>query len=122
MNILLSIHTVYADAIYDGKKLVEVRKTLPTKLAVGDKVYLYETSPKKLVTGYFTVNKVEKLDIKVFWKQYDAMLQNMMTDYISYLLGCREAIAISVDAVVKFPEPKLLTIRPPQSWCYTENL
>ena len=122
MNILLSIHTKYADAIYAGTKLVEVRKTLPTKLAVGDKVYLYETSPKKLVTGYFTVKQVELVNKFKFWNFYREIVCVSHDMFATYFCDHDNVVGIFVDAVVKFPEPKLLTIRPPQSWCYTENL
>lgn len=61
MNIILSIHPKWARLIYEGKKTIEWRKTIPhrmdsVKLRDGNhdvKVYLYETSPIRLVTGFF---------------------------------------------------------------------
>lgn len=61
MNIILSIKPKWAKLIYEGKKTIEWRKTLPRKMDLkllrdGDpnvKVYLYETTPVKAITGFF---------------------------------------------------------------------
>lgn len=58
MNILISIHNVWADLIFQRVKPFEFRTSLPKKLAVGDKVFIYETAKnggQQKVVGEFTV-------------------------------------------------------------------
>lgn len=65
---LLPIHHKYAAAIYDGTKRYEIRRRIPN-LKVGDYVFLYETSPIQLVTGYFIVDYIFKGNPASLYKQ-----------------------------------------------------
>lgn len=56
---ILPIHHKYAAAIYAGTKRYEIRRRIPN-LKVGDYVFLYETSPIQLITGYFIVDYIFK--------------------------------------------------------------
>ena len=60
MNIIISIHNIWANKIFSGEKTLEFRNNLPRNIKPGDKVYIYETyknSGRKMVVGYFTLKK-----------------------------------------------------------------
>jgi predicted transcriptional regulator len=52
----MSIKTKYANAIYNGIKTVELRTIVPRQAV--ERVWLYETSPAKWITGYFTPGNI----------------------------------------------------------------
>ena len=60
MNIIISIHNIWANKIFSGEKTLEFRNNLPRNIKPGDKVYIYETYKnfgRKMVVGYFTIKK-----------------------------------------------------------------
>ncbi len=74
--ILLSIHPKWAKKIYSGEKTIEWRKNIPNELFWGMTVYLYETSPVSLVTGYFVLdNPVVDMNEKPGWLE-QIMIRN----------------------------------------------
>lgn len=67
MNIIISIHNIWANKIFSGEKTLEFRNSLPKDLSVGDKVFIYETYKnlgRKMVVGYFTVKDFYKIPKK----------------------------------------------------------
>ncbi len=63
---LFSIKQEYCDKIYNNEKLVELRRQ-NIKLKVGEKCYIYTTSPRKTITGYFIVEKSVRIKIQDLW-------------------------------------------------------
>lgn len=64
MNIIISIHNVWANKIFSGEKTLEFRNSLPKNLNPGDKIFIYETYRnlgKKMVVGYFTLKNAYKI-------------------------------------------------------------
>ncbi|MDD2620893.1 MAG: ASCH domain-containing protein [Syntrophomonadaceae bacterium] len=56
--LLLSIHPEYARMIFEGTKKVELRKICPRRVASGDYVFVYVTSPIQMLIGYFEIEKI----------------------------------------------------------------
>ena len=83
---LLPIHHKYAAAIYDGTKRYEIRKRIPN-LHVGDYVFLYETSPIQLVTGYFIVDYIFKGKPASLYKQLQKWCGIPWDKYYTYTQG-----------------------------------
>lgn len=60
-SIIMSIHHVYAELIYQGKKTVELRKTSPFKGSKDPtRIFLYDTSCK-MVTGTMYVDGADEI-------------------------------------------------------------
>lgn len=70
---ILAIHHVYAKAIYDELKILEVRKYRIN----ASKIYLYETSPIKLITGMIETGEPIKLHIEEIKSRY--LKETMLT-------------------------------------------
>ena len=130
MNIIISIHPKWAKLIYEGKKIIEWRKSYPLNYIPGNtKVYLYETDPIKKVTGFFYLKNVG-----VYTKKFFGLESS--EEFIKY--GC-----VSKDDLIKYQgqsnclytwiidRPTKLNKkysikefglkRAPQSWQYTEE-
>lgn len=75
---ILAIHHVYATAIYEGAKTFEVRKTS----IKASTIYLYETSPVRLITGVIKIGIPFKLPIEEIKARHlnDTMLTPNLID------------------------------------------
>jgi predicted transcriptional regulator len=141
MNVILSIHPKWAKLIYEGKKTIEWRKIIPSCLLPiyskhkPLKVYLYETSPIKKVSGYFVCRDVVRLDMTkppfegatISPEADDVIKKGCVTlnDLEKYAGEKHIVFGLKVMYCSKFFKgPKPLEDfgleRPPQSWCYTE--
>ena len=132
MNIILSIKPQWAKLIYEGKKIIEWRKSYPLNYIPGKtKVYLYETAPIKKITGFFYLKSVG-----VYTKKFFGLGSKEGEEFIK--CGC-----VSKDDLIKYQgqsdylyiwiidRPTILhqnlnitefnIKRPPQSWCYTKR-
>lgn len=124
-NIILSIHHRHAENIFDGKKTVELRKSLPREMP--GKVYLYDTQEKKIV-GYFVP---KKLVVRRLCVTYDAVehFSNLACitpkEFIDYYgRGHGYPRYYEINFALRFvnPIPLPLGIRAPQNFVYCGEL
>lgn len=134
MNIILSIHPKWAKLIYEGKKTIEWRKNIPHrmdayKLRDGNpnfRVYLYETAPVRMITGFFYWGGVDVFDARFMTNQNPAVMFGCVTaeDLKKYQGDNCAILGWHIDMPQKFKEPLILgnfgLERAPQSWQYTE--
>lgn len=76
MDILMSIHKVWIEKIFNKEKILEFRKSIGKNFKIGDTVYLYETSKNggsKKVVGEFTIKDIVKLNKKSKIATYDLL-------------------------------------------------
>lgn len=125
MNIILSIHPKWAKLIYEGKKTVEYRKSIP-KYENAITVYMYETSPIRKVTGCFKMICHFRMDV-VYHKVCDNLVARgglSIQELRHYQNDSKDVVGWVVESFEKFDQPKTIADfglkRPPQSWCYTE--
>lgn len=71
MNIIITLPSSFAKAIYDGKKTIELRKSFPLHFNIdNDKVYICEKKTN-FITGYFTISMhLSFEDTDYIWKNY----------------------------------------------------
>lgn len=134
MNIMLSLKPQYAELIYSEKKTVEWRHTFPDKVFFCDRVYIYETSPVKKVTGYFRFNLLLK-PFYIEYRDFDILPRNIKDKCeewgqvpLPLLQKYAEAGPVwgwHILNPVKYQNPLDLAIfgmdRPPQSWQYIQT-
>ena len=135
MNVLLSIHPEYAAMIYDGRKKIEFRTTIPRKynlydgVAPDDYIFLYESAPIYAVTGwikvsdYINVNKVfsgDRQDLKKMVINDGCMTMEQIKAYKPNLQlwgwHIKECYNWGRNEYITRFSP---SEKPPQSWCYT---
>lgn len=120
-NAILSIKPIYAQAIIDGTKKVEFRKKKFKRNV--EKVYIYSSSPKKMIVGYFTFSEIiEETPIEL-WKQFSEVGGISKSNFFEYYKNVDKGFSIKIDKVVKFDkemEPNDLfdNFRAPQSYVY----
>lgn len=90
---LISIHGVHARRILDGTKTVEVRRRFPA-LPAGTRLWIYETQPVGAVTGYVTIDSVERSTPTALWRTHGDGTGIDRAAFEAYLEACAEAVAI----------------------------
>lgn len=127
----MSIKPEWAKKIYSGEKFVEWRKIKPKNFSIENKIFLYETSPIKKVTGYITIFDIYEFDNIEFVKKLEENL--FIPDFIKrgcvpyedlkkYAAGKRLFAYMINEAIQTAPaDIKYFTKseRPPQSMEYT---
>jgi predicted transcriptional regulator len=118
---LMAIQTVYADALYAGRKAFEYRRT-STSFARGDKVLVYEPGSRGLVTGHFVVGGVDVLapPFEINAREDDSDISIAVE---RYLQGAKRATALKIWDATRWAEPKKLVqispgLRAPQSYVF----
>lgn len=131
MNIVLSIKPKWAKLIYEGKKTVEWRKTLPRKMDLkllrdgnpNVKVYLYETAPVKAITGFFYWGGATCCDARNMTEDTKGLVP--IKDLKAYQGERCSLNAWHIDRPTKlfnnYSVQEFNLNRPPQSWCYTNR-
>lgn len=132
MNILLSIKPEWAALIYSGKKTIEFRTGTPHKyLLCEDKIFIYETSPVRAVTGYIVVDsyinvhKVLTAPYYIAEKKKEIIKGGCMTfDQIKNFVPGKKLFGWHIVKTFSFPHMDITRFspseKPPQSWCYTK--
>jgi len=122
-DIVLSIHPKYAEAIIDGRKTIEIRKTTPSHLKIHDKIYLYATAPVKTVIGYCEYYRETGVaGAPLTWHLKESCLtEQEFTAYSKY--GSVRVWELCNPVKYRFPKPlSSFGIKtPPQSFVYVEK-
>ena len=123
--LLLSLKPCYADLVFDGLKTIELRRRIVSHIEDRD-VFIYVSSPKKVLRGGFRVGKMwDGLPEKV-WGIVSELAQINKQDYDTYFEGQTFAYAFEIKEVWEYQKPVSLNILRkyflnfvvPQSWRY----
>lgn len=121
--LLISVKPRYAEAILDGTKTVELRRTRPS-LPDGSLILLYSSTPTRAVVGWARLKRVHEGTPEEIW---DALGDGAAIDAVAfdaYFEGAAAAFALQLDGVVEAARPvplsviRAIGIQPPQSWRY----
>jgi type I restriction enzyme S subunit len=122
MDVLLSIKPKFAEAIIDGRKRYEFRKS---KFANKDinRVYIYATSPIKKIIGIFKISNIIEESPSALWDLLKDHAGISEEEFFNYFGNKGTGFAIEIKSVEKFEnpiDPKTLipNFVPPQSFHY----
>lgn len=93
---ILKIYSEYAEKIYDGTKLYELRKD-DKNIKNGDTVILLETMPNiKIRGGFLSGNTIKDSPVKI-WDMYSNLLGISQEKYFDYYKDCDFAYATKIE-------------------------
>jgi len=94
-ELVLAIHPVHAEAIFEGRKKLELRTRFP-RVSPGTVVYLYATAPISAVVGGFIVDDVIEDSVAVIWANFGSLLGITEAEFATYAHGrsCIKAVRI----------------------------
>lgn len=124
---IISIKPRYTRNIYLGNKTVELRKKIGIKFQVGNRIYIYSSSPVKKITGYATIQRIEQTNVAAIRENYLTQACIDVESFDAYYQGHQQGVLIWLENVVEFNQgPSLLQLRsigfnPPQSFCYANQ-
>jgi len=123
-DVILSIKPVYANAILEGVKTVEFRKRVFKKNV--DKVFIYSSSPIKMIVGYFTFSNIVEDTPENLWKTFQKVGGINKDDFFEYYKETEKGFGIVIKEVVKFEVEKdpiefIENFTAPQSYVYLER-
>ncbi len=114
------------NAILDGTKTVELRRTAPS-LEPGALVVLYSSAPVKSVVGAARLAAVAGTTPEQLWRQTGARVAGVTREeFRTYFAGASRAYGLGLESVVRAACPVPLVelrsfdITPPQSWRYLD--
>src|SRR5207249_6384268 len=93
--LLLSIRLGFAELIFAGTKVVELRRLHP-KIGRGDLVFIYVPSPVKAVQGAFEVKEVLSGSPQSIWRRFGAQAGVSRSEFDAYYQGKRTSCAILI--------------------------
>lgn len=120
-QLLISIHPIYAKAIYEGKKQIELQRSLP-KNFYGHLVFIYETAPVSKITGWFVIGAYIHVRKDGFWTGFGHLTGITKDEFFNYFSGQKYAHGIYIDSGHRFENPlslkDFMLNRPPLTWRY----
>lgn len=133
MNVLLSIKPKWAKKIYSGEKTIEFRKSIPKNFdTLRDVVFIYETAPVKMVTGYIRIVRFDKesssylkaaKEYNLFTKRYFEKEGKVNIDDLIKYANNKNLCCWNIKSTyewIYYPIDRFSpTEKAPQSWCYT---
>jgi predicted transcriptional regulator len=126
--VLMSIKPKYADLIFAGTKTIELRRVCP-KVALGDLVLVYVSSPRMALVGGFEVAGIVSADPLALCKKWQAQSGVEKETFLNYFHGAATAYGILIGRTWQFESAtELQTLRrrkggfhPPQSYRYLKS-
>ncbi|MBB5808825.1 putative transcriptional regulator [Saccharothrix ecbatanensis] len=125
--LLLSLRPRFAEAILDGTKTVELRRT---RLSApdGTGLVLYASTPVMAVLGTAVLVERDTDTPDRIWRRHKRSLGLTRSEYDAYLEGANLATAITVASPHRLAEPHTLSalrrgakFQPPQSFRYLSD-
>lgn len=126
-GIILSIHPKWAEKIYSGEKIFEVRKTELDWYANNPDhrplIYLYETSPIKKITGFVFLHWIHQVDKEEIIHSPANLVNGSclsQEELIKYSSG-KDLYFWQLKDPYKFDTPQDIKGSIPQSWRYLKE-
>ncbi len=118
---LLSIHPEFSEAILDGRKRVEFRRSMFRRPVTH--IVMYSTEPVGRLTGVLEVDTIDQGSPLQLWRKYHTVSGLTRARFFDYYEGARGAVAIRIARAWPLHTPMELRqlggrISPPQSFSY----
>lgn len=97
-NALISIRPQYADQIFAGRKLIEIRRKA-VRCSAGTSLWIYVTKPTAAVHGVVVIKRVEIEAPNVVWRRYGENLGIKRQAFLDYTDGAKTISAIHLSEI-----------------------
>ena len=126
--LLFSLKPRFAELIFTGEKTVELRRRIASTMT-GREVFIYVSSPARMIRGGFRVSEVWSNDPETIWNEVACRAGVAKAEYDAYYEGCGIAHALALSEVwaheapveIKGVREVLPEFQPPQSWRYVRE-
>ncbi len=122
--VLISIRSKFVEAIFAGKKTIELRRHAP-KVAVGTPVVVYSSGRDMAIRGHAVIGEILTADPESLWDLVGNETGLSKAEYDLYFAGAERAFAIPLESISEGARQVSLAalraehgLEPPQSWRY----
>jgi len=128
-GIVMSINPNYAKQIFNGQKIIEIRRKFNSKWK-NHIVTIYSSSPVKEIIGYATIKNIIEESPEIIWSKHADELGCSKSEFDGYTKGAEKVFAIFLTDIDKFHNGLSLNylsnflekrIIPPQSYSSVNN-
>lgn len=126
--LVISVKPQWAEAIFTGKKTVELRRRFVPHLAPDSRAIIYASAPISAVIGSVKIDFLLRDTPERLWPQIEYLADVRHSDYAKYFTGSTSAIAIFLretkilKAPVYLPELRdRYGFNPPVSWRWAKS-
>lgn len=109
-DVLISIRPNFADAIFSGKKTVELRRRVPA-IKSGARLWIYVTKPVGAVMGYAELKHVSVGEPDEIWAEQGSFSGLSREQYDAYFEGSKSASALMLHNVRKMAPVPMSQLR-----------
>lgn len=128
--IILSIRPVYAAKIFEGLKVVELRRKRPQHLQKGALGLIYVSSPVRSLAGAFLVADIIEGPLTNLWKMVRDKAGVTYSEFKEYYAEVSVGTGIFFNKVWRFQEPlslhdlrrESIDFLPPQTFRYAKSI
>lgn len=122
-NFIFSVKPKYCELIFNGEKIVELRKT-NVHISQGDRIIIYASAPTKAIVGSAIVRSSNWMSIANLWKATNQICGLEEKDFFSYFTSKSHGCGIWLKEVREMITPITLgelqyglpSWKPPQSY------
>lgn len=123
-DLLLSVHSRFADSILRGRKTVEIRRSFSTRW-LGHRIAIYAGAPISSIVGEAVIEKVVEDTPGTIWNRFGSSIGCTKEEFDSYASGVDRVFALLLNGVCAYQRPLSLRtaqslvgngLRPPQSY------
>ena len=123
--LVISVRPMFADAILDGRKTIEIRRQRPN-VQPGTLGFVYASSPIQAVVGLFRIDRIFSGTPEEIWLEGQCGAGISRHDFDDYLADAEYGHAMAISCVYPFPNPVNLSqlrkiwpgCKPPRSFGY----
>jgi predicted transcriptional regulator len=124
-RLLISVKPRFAEAILDGSKTIELRRTRP-RIEMPTEALIYASSPERALVGTCQVTEVIAYTPRGLWQRCGGLTAVTFTEFKAYFDGCAVAYGLRLTEPTRLtnvvPLPALRStmagFQPPQSFRY----
>lgn len=106
-QILISLAPRHAENIFAGRKQIELRRR-SVNVAPGTIVWIYVTLPIGSIIGQAKITSVHKSSPSSLWRKFGAVSGLSKSEFLEYLDGLAEGVALVLEDVKTLEEPLTL--------------
>lgn len=125
-GLLLSIRPQFADAIIQGRKTIELRRTRP-RIPPGTYALLYASAPRMAVVAIARISSIVEDEPANIWRDYEGEIGISAAGFRDYFDGAETAYGLQLRDItpldpLSLSDLRALGVEPPQSWRYLDHL
>lgn len=128
-GLLMSIKPKYIDKLYNGDKVIEIRKRFNPRWR-GCRATIYSSAPTQAIYGFATIKDVDRGPPNRIWEKYKDKIGCSREEFDDYTKGSKKVYAIPLNSFENYIAPLPLDqitmlirkdLHPPQSYLALEK-